>query len=127
MDSFDLEGGAEEEPEEYVDEGANELHVTVVAARGLLAMDHSMFGGTGSSDPQVRINIDGFDVQKTKFIRKTLSPAWNQELVFPAVLDPGLSMKVTVEDHNDIKPTCDFMGRIALQLSDFDDKKPVKK
>eukprot|EP01034_Spumella_vulgaris_P027083 gene27083-33756_t len=127
VDSYDLEGGAEEEPEEFIDERANELHVTVVAARGLLAMDHSMFGGAGSSDPQVRINIEGFDVQKTKFIRKTLSPVWNQELVFPAVIDSGLSMKITVEDHNDIKPTCDFMGRIALQLSDFDDKKPIKK
>ncbi len=93
---------------------------------GLMAMDSSIFGGAGSSDPQVRINIDGFHVQKTKFIRKTLSPSWNEKIVFPYVLDQALSMKITVEDHNDIKPTCDFMGRISLQLSEFYDKKPSK-
>lgn len=125
-DHEDIEEG-EAEPEEYEDETPNELHITVVAARGLLAMDSSIFGGAGSSDPQVRVQIDGFDKQKTKFIRKTLSPVWNEKMVFPGVVDSALAVKVTVEDHNDIKPTCDFMGRVILNLADYDDKKPVKK
>jgi hypothetical protein len=36
-------------------------------------------------------------------------------------------VRVTVEDHNDLKPNNDFIGRVALSLSDFDDKKPKKK
>ncbi len=41
VDTEDLEGGADVEPEEFEDEGPNELHITVVAARGILI--HSFF------------------------------------------------------------------------------------
>ena len=61
--------------EELEDQTPNELHVTVCRAKNLLAMDKPLFGGQGSSDPQTRIKIDGFDTKKTKFIRKTLNPS----------------------------------------------------
>ena len=36
-------------------------------------------------------------------------------------------MKVIVEDHNDLKPTADFLGKLAIPLADFDNKKPMKR
>jgi hypothetical protein len=65
----------DEELDEAADQAPNELHVTVCRAKNLLAMDKPMFGGAGSSDPQVRIKIDGFDTKKSKFIRKNLNPS----------------------------------------------------
>lgn len=105
----DLQAGAdveaalqEEEDEDAKEEDPNELHVTVVQARHLLIMDRKMFGG-GSSDPQVRIEIDGFDYKKTKYIPKNLNPVFNEKFVFPKVVDGSVCMRVIVEDHNDFK------------------------
>jgi hypothetical protein len=36
-------------------------------------------------------------------------------------------LTVIVEDHNDLKPTADFIGAIAVPLNEFDTKKPVKR
>ena len=60
---------------------------------------------------QVTIKIKGPKEMKksTNFIRKNLNPVWNEQLIFPHVKDSQLSLVVTVEDHNDIKPTRDFM------------------
>lgn len=121
----DLETGEEEEDEDAKEQQPNELHVTVVQAVGLIIADKSIFG-QGSSDPQVKLKIDGFDSQRTKFIRKNLSPVWNSKHIFPGVENTSLSLVVTVEDHNDIKLT-DFLGRTSIPLSDLDNKKPLKK
>jgi hypothetical protein len=42
-------------------------------------------------------------------------------------VDNALSLVAIVEDHNDIKPTADFMGKISIPLNQFNDKKPSKK
>lgn len=47
------------------------LVITVVAARGLKAMDRG-----GTSDPYARIRIGKNVVGKTKHIKKTLEPQW---------------------------------------------------
>jgi hypothetical protein len=118
-------GAVDSDDEDAGDTAANELHVTVVQGRRLEVKDHSLFGG-GSSDPQVRLKIVGFEQQKTPFIRKNLNPVWNSRHVFPAVVDNALSLVVIVEDHNDIK-TPDFMGKISIPLNQFNDKKPIKR
>jgi Ca2+-dependent lipid-binding protein len=124
-DDGDLEAGQEEEenPDE-ADEQPNELNITVVQARRLEIKDTSIFGN-GSSDPQVRLKIVGFDTQKTPFIRKNLNPVWNSKHTFRGVDDTSASVVVIVEDHNDIK-TPDFMGKISIPLAQFNDKKPMK-
>lgn len=103
----------------------NELHITVVQGRRLEVKDHSLFGG-GSSDPQVRLKIVGFDQQKTPFMRKTLNPVWNSKHIFTGPSDNSLSLVAIVEDHNDLK-TADFMGKVSIPLGPFNDKKPQKK
>ncbi len=89
-------------------------------------MDKPIFGGPGSSDPQVRVKIAGFDQQKTPYIRKTLAPVWNHKMVFQALTDSSLSATVVVEDHNDIN-LASHIGRVAIPLYEFDNKKPVRK
>jgi len=115
----------EEEKAELEELRPNELHVTVVQGRRLEVKDKSIFGG-GSSDPQVKLKIEGFDSQKTPYIRKSVYPVWNSKHVFTELTDSSLSLIVTVEDHNDIKGAS-FMGRYSIPLGHFDDKKPVKK
>lgn len=132
--SFDLddeekggEGDGLLSAEDVEEEPPNELHVTVIQAKKLMAMDHSLFGGAGSSDPQVKIKIDGFETKKSKYIRKNLNPTWNEKFVWAHVMDSSLSLSVTVEDHNDIKPVADFIGRVAISLNEYDSKKPIRK
>ena len=128
LDEDDLEMGAKKvgdsDNEDEADQQPNELHVTVIQGRRLEVKDHSLFGA-GSSDPQVRLKIVGFDQQKTPFIRKSLNPVWNSRHIFPAVVDNALSLVAIVEDHNDIK-SADFMGKVSLPLSKFNDKQPVR-
>ncbi len=82
-----------------------------------------MLYGTASSDPKVRFEIEGFPKKYTKYLRKTLNPQWNEEIVYEGVVDSSLSIKVTVEDHNDVN-TATFLGRVAVDLSNFHDGKP---
>lgn len=118
----DIEAGEDSDEE---DMRPNELHITVVQGRRLEVKDHSLFGA-GSSDPQVRLKIVGFDQQKTPFIRKNLNPVWNSKHIFTGPSDSSLSLVAIVEDHNDIK-LADFMGKVSIPLGQFDDKKPLKK
>lgn len=58
MTAVDEETGNADEDTALLMEGAegqmpNELHIYVLQARRLIAADRSMFGGAGSSDPQV--------------------------------------------------------------------------
>ena len=46
-----------------------------------------------------------------------------EEIVYEGVVDSSLSIKVTVEDHNDVN-TATFLGRVAVDLSNFHDGKP---
>ena len=69
---------------------ANVLVVKVTQARGLKAMDSAMFG-KGSSDPFATLKCGG-RVEKTKVIKKTLAPVWNEEfrLELPETTDGEL-------------------------------------
>jgi len=123
----DLESGKQQDSDDDFaeDEAPNEVVINVIQAKGLLAVDKPVFGPS-SSDPFVRIKIDGCDTQKTKYIRKNLAPVWNTTLTFPFVTDPSLSLEITVDDHNDIT-THTFLGKAIIPLQKYDDKKPVKK
>jgi hypothetical protein len=96
--------------DEYRDAKPNELHVMCIAGRGLPAMDSNFFG-RATSDPLIKARVDTVLLQ-TKHIPKTLEPVWNEELVFPGVTDPALSLQITVEDHDLTKN--DFMVHHSL-------------
>eukprot|EP00475_Leptophrys_vorax_P037442 TRINITY_DN645_c0_g2_i1.p1 TRINITY_DN645_c0_g2~~TRINITY_DN645_c0_g2_i1.p1 ORF type:complete len:1187 (+),score=417.34 TRINITY_DN645_c0_g2_i1:114-3674(+) len=70
------------------------LKVTIVSARGLPALDKM----TKSSDPYCKIYV-GSQSFRTRFISKSLAPAWNETFEFKSVpLDTDLLVKV--KDHN---------------------------
>lgn len=78
-----------------------------------------------SSDPLIKASIKGFTTQQTKSISKNLDPVWNEELIFPGVTDPSLSLQITVEDYDLTKN--DFMGRIIIPLYQFERMVPTRK
>lgn len=110
---------------EYADFNPNFLRVMVVRGVGLPIMDKNLFGKGGSSDPFVRIRIQGEDTRKTKAITKNLNPVWSEKFQWEHVEDPQLAMEVTVEDQNDVMSS-EFMGRFVVPLSDFYDQQPVR-
>jgi hypothetical protein len=73
-----------DEPEEGDDGDPNELHISVLGAKDLIAMDSSAFGmGTKSSDPRVRIEVGSggkFLKEKTETREKSLNPVWNEKV-----------------------------------------------
>jgi Ca2+-dependent lipid-binding protein len=36
----------------------------------------------GSSDPYVKVDVDGHSVQRTKIAPKTLNPEWDEQFIF---------------------------------------------
>lgn len=62
-------------------------------------MDKNFFGKGGSSDPLVRLKIEGVKIkpQETKYIAKTLTPFYDQKFKFSPVLDNELALTVIVE------------------------------
>ena len=107
------------------DKEPNLLEITVIQGRGLKVMDTSMFSSGGTSDPFVRLRIEGFKDQQTAYIRKTINPIWNEKLSFSPFLDGSATLQVTVKDYNDIALS-KFMGRIYIPLNEFSEKKPKK-
>ena len=115
----------EEEDPDHVDEPPNEVIVTVIRGRNLIIMDPNLIGSGGSSDPLVKIKIDGHKSQRTKTIKKNLNPVWNETLKFEYVDDESLSLDIVVEDEDLVKN--DFMGKVIVPLGSFENKKAVRK
>lgn len=67
------------------------VQVSIIEARGLKAMDRS-----GTSDPYCRVRVGSKVVFKTRHIKKTLTPDWNE--TFTAKVKDIMDFKV--KDHN---------------------------
>jgi hypothetical protein len=113
------------EDPDYVNEPPNELKVTVIRGRNLIIMDPNLIGRGGTSDPMVKLRVDGFKTQKSNVIKKNLNPVWNETLTFEYLEDPSLSLEVDVEDEDLVKN--DFMGKVVIPLRSFENKKAVRK
>ncbi|KAG4097946.1 hypothetical protein H8356DRAFT_940322 [Neocallimastix lanati (nom. inval.)] len=73
------------------------LHIHVISANDILAADSS-----GSSDPYVKIMRGKKEIGKTKTIKKTLAPTWNEQ--FKVNLGEVLNQNITliIKDHNNL-------------------------
>ncbi|KAI8333575.1 C2 domain-containing protein [Chlamydoabsidia padenii] len=70
------------------------IQVALLGARNLKAMDRG-----GTSDPYARVRIGNKVVYKTKHIKKTLTPEWNEK--FTTKAENG-KIDIKVKDHNTI-------------------------
>ena len=96
------------------------VHVDVISARKLIAADRG-----GTSDPFARVKLvdgDGKELgqYKTKVIKKTLNPAWNESIVFGDNLDGVIArecrVEVTLMDY-DLVGSNDPLGRVVVPLA----------
>jgi len=105
--------------QKYADVDPNELHVTVLRAKNLPAVDTAMLMGKGSSDPFMKLSCYG-PVGKTTVKKKNLSPEWNE--TFVAFIDDITAvLKCEVFDF-DLIGDSDFMCRAEVILKPCWDK-----
>ena len=96
----------------------NELHVYLVRARDLEAMDSGLLG-KASSDPIVVLDVMG-TAHKSQQKKKELNPVWLESFAWPVEDDEAI-LEVVVEDH-DVMGN-DFMGRTSIPLKTLSDRK----
>ena len=89
-----------------------ELEVTVVAARGLAAMD-----ANGSSDPYAVLHCGPVRC-RTRCVPKTLDPHWGESFRFEVVPGPAAVLQVDVYDH-DVFSNDDFLGTLRLKIDEL--------
>ncbi|EGW34762.1 uncharacterized protein SPAPADRAFT_145197 [Spathaspora passalidarum NRRL Y-27907] len=87
------------------------VNMTIVGAKGLQAMDSN-----GKADPFCAVTLEGKVLKKTDKQKKTLDPAWNEQISFPMVSRSRQVLNVEVYDwdytHDDR-----LMGRGRVDLS----------
>jgi len=90
---------------------ALQLNIRVVEAKELAKMDTF-----GSSDPYCLLQISGSSqIQKTKVVKNSLTPSFNQEFQFP-ISDIRATLHILVKDE-DAGSSDDAMAKLELALS----------
>ena len=90
-----------------------ELTVNIERARGLPRMDTF-----GSADPFVSITCGKGTRYKTKVIKNTLNPTWNEEFIYN-VEDSARELKMVLYDWSLTKEE-DFIGQIVIPTSEIE-------
>lgn len=90
---------------------AGNLRVEVLDAAELPAADRN-----GKSDPYCKFTLDGKEVYKTKTIKKTLHPAWNEFFEVPIRSRTAADFKVDVYDW-DFADKADHLGAAVIDTN----------
>ncbi|KAK6865488.1 hypothetical protein PG995_002016 [Apiospora arundinis] len=101
------------DPSESINNMGN-LRVDVLDAAGLPAADSN-----GKSDPYARFELNGQDVYKTKTIKKTLDPVWNEFFEIAVPSRTAAKFHVNVYDY-DFADKPDFLGGADINLEQLD-------
>ncbi|KAI1083363.1 tricalbin [Whalleya microplaca] len=101
------------DPSESINNMGN-LRVDVLDATDLPSADSN-----GKSDPYAKFELNGVEVFKTKTVKKTLNPTWNEffEVAIPSRTAAKFHLKVYDYDFAD-KP--DFLGGADINLEQLD-------
>uniref|UniRef100_A0A8D0ACC8 Extended synaptotagmin-like protein 3 n=1 Tax=Sander lucioperca TaxID=283035 RepID=A0A8D0ACC8_SANLU len=90
------------------------VRVHLLEARDLVAMDTYMMGLVkGKSDPYATLRVGNRNF-KSKTIKETLNPVWNEVFEFVAHEAPGQELEMEIYDEDTDKD--DFLGRYNLDL-----------
>lgn len=101
------------DPSESINNMGN-LRVDILDGVDLPAADRN-----GKSDPYCRFELNGQDVFKTKVVKKTLSPAWNEYFEVPVSSRTGAKFKCTVWDY-DFADKPDLLGTTDVNLAQLE-------
>jgi hypothetical protein len=101
------------------------ITVEILQGRDLVAKDRNLVGMRSTSDPYVKLHIDGKLIGKTRVISKTLNPVWNSHFQYLIGADSAtrvirrtharLVATVTIWDHDKVGND-DSMGTILITL-----------
>ncbi|KAI8391474.1 C2 domain-containing protein [Radiomyces spectabilis] len=78
------------------------VKVTLMEARGLRGVDKS-----GTSDPYVRVTVDQQPVFKSKVIKKSLTPVWNESFNYTVARKPTI-IDFKIKDYNRFSHSVDL-------------------
>lgn len=73
----------------------------------------------GKSDPYCKFELNGAEAFKTKVIKKTLSPTWNESFEVPVPSRTAAKFKVNVYDY-DFADKPDFLGAADVRLDQLE-------
>lgn len=101
------------DPSESINNMGN-LRVDVLDASDLPAADSN-----GKSDPYAKFELNGEDVFKTKTVKKTLDPVWNEFFELPVPSRTAAKFTVNVYDY-DFADKPDFLGAAQINLEQLE-------
>ncbi|OAA67505.1 membrane bound C2 domain-containing protein [Cordyceps fumosorosea ARSEF 2679] len=101
------------DPSESINNMGN-LRVDILDGVGLPSADRN-----GKSDPYCRFELNGQDVFKTKIIKKTLNPTWNENFEVPVPSRTAAKFKCTVWDY-DFADSPDLLGATDISLAQLE-------
>ncbi|XP_062448187.1 double C2-like domain-containing protein beta [Rhea pennata] len=95
----------------------NALHCTISKAKGLKPMDHN-----GLADPYVKLHLlpgaSKANKLRTKTLRNTLNPAWNETLTYYGITDEDMvrkTLRISVCDEDKFRHN-EFIGETRIPL-----------
>uniref|UniRef100_A0A3P9JGN7 Multiple C2 and transmembrane domain-containing protein 2 n=1 Tax=Oryzias latipes TaxID=8090 RepID=A0A3P9JGN7_ORYLA len=71
----------------------------------------------GTSDPYVKLKVDGKTFYKSKVVYKSLNPVWNESISIPV---RDLNQKLDIKVYDRDLTTDDFMGSASVLLSELE-------
>ncbi|CAO3625901.1 unnamed protein product [Mucor hiemalis] len=89
------------------------IKVTIVAARGLKGMNRDK-----TSDPYVRVRLGKHSIHKTKHLKKTCDPEWNE--TFTTKVFGTSTLDLLVRDHNTLSDT--DIGEVTFSVAEHVDE-----
>ncbi|KAJ6782518.1 hypothetical protein PWT90_01663 [Aphanocladium album] len=101
------------DPSESINNMGN-LRVDILDGVDLPSADRN-----GKSDPYCRFELNGQDLFKTKVIKKTLNPTWNEYFEVPVPSRTGAKFKCTVWDY-DFADKPDLLGATEINLAQLE-------
>ncbi|XP_051013936.1 double C2-like domain-containing protein beta [Acomys russatus] len=99
------------------DQESNALHCTISKAKGLKPMDHN-----GLADPYVKLHLlpgaSKANKLRTKTLRNTLNPMWNETLTYYGITDEDMirkTLRISVCDEDKFRHN-EFIGETRVPL-----------